>query len=197
MRSASPVVFLALLFTNGEAFSVVKPSVSSGLYQRPTFAKATQLFAGQDSFPAAVLEKESTTTQISTDAVKENPTAGTDVAPTETAEELSETQKLMQQVKDAGTAGVISYALWELGFWAISVPVVLFGYFSVTGHLPDLSNKEDTAKLPFYQLGESEHGYYINEPSNKLGRGFIIQATMDRLEEHQRIARSVDDVANF
>ena len=147
MRSASPVVFLALLFTNGEAFSVVKPSVSSGLYQQPTFAKATQLFAGQDSFPTAVLEKESITTQVGTDAVKETPTAGTDVAPTETVEELSETQKLMQQVKDAGTAGVISYALWELGFWAISVPVVLFGYFSVTGHLPDLSNKEDTAKL--------------------------------------------------
>lgn len=29
-------------------------------------------------------------------------------------EELSDTQKLMKQVKDAGLAGVISYALWEV-----------------------------------------------------------------------------------
>lgn len=48
-------------------------------------------------------------------------------------EELSETQKLMKQVKDAGVAGVISYALWELGFWTISVPVCIFGYREVTG----------------------------------------------------------------
>lgn len=62
-------------------------------------------------------------------------------------EELSETKKLLKQVKEAGTAGVISYALWELGFWALSVPVCVFGYYEVTGHLPDLTNKEDTAKL--------------------------------------------------
>lgn len=62
-------------------------------------------------------------------------------------EELSETQKLLKQVKESGTAGVISYALWELGFWALSVPVCVFGYYEVTGHLPDLSNKEDMAKL--------------------------------------------------
>ena len=34
---------------------------------------------------------------------------------------MTETQKLMKQVKEAGTAGVISYALWELAFWAVSV----------------------------------------------------------------------------
>ena len=39
----------------------------------------------------------------------------------EPEEEMTETQKLMKQVKEAGTAGVISYALWELGFWALSV----------------------------------------------------------------------------
>jgi len=62
-------------------------------------------------------------------------------------EELSETKKLLKQVKEAGTAGIISYALWELGFWALSVPVCVFGYYEVTGHLPDLNNKEDMAKL--------------------------------------------------
>jgi hypothetical protein len=48
-------------------------------------------------------------------------------------EELSETQQLMKQVKEAGLAGVISYALWELGFWTVSVPVCIFGYREVTG----------------------------------------------------------------
>jgi hypothetical protein len=62
-------------------------------------------------------------------------------------EEMSETQKLMKQVKDAGVAGVISYALWELGFWMLSVPVVIFGYDAAVGHFPDLSNKDDLAKL--------------------------------------------------
>jgi hypothetical protein len=56
-------------------------------------------------------------------------------------------ENLMQKVKDAGTAGVISYAVWELGFWAVSVPVVLFGYREVTGHWPDLSDKDDVTKV--------------------------------------------------
>lgn len=53
----------------------------------------------------------------------------------------------MKQVKDAGTAGIISYAFWELAFWLISIPVCLIGYQQVTGHWPDLSNSEDVAKL--------------------------------------------------
>jgi len=65
----------------------------------------------------------------------------------EDEKELSETEKLLKQVKEAGTAGVISYALWELGFWALSVPVCIFGYYQVTGHFPDLSQNEDRAKL--------------------------------------------------
>jgi len=65
----------------------------------------------------------------------------------EQEEDLTETQKLMKQVKEAGTAGVISYALWELGFWALSVPVCAVGYYQVTGHWPDLSNADDQKKL--------------------------------------------------
>lgn len=71
----------------------------------------------------------------------------TDVNGVNTDEKESETKKLLQKVKDAGIAGVISYAAWEVGFWAISVPVVLFGYYEFTGHWPDLANGEDIAKL--------------------------------------------------
>eukprot|EP00563_Minutocellus_polymorphus_P019499 CAMPEP_0197725932 /NCGR_PEP_ID=MMETSP1434-20131217/12163_1 /TAXON_ID=265543 /ORGANISM="Minutocellus polymorphus, Strain CCMP3303" /LENGTH=229 /DNA_ID=CAMNT_0043311677 /DNA_START=17 /DNA_END=706 /DNA_ORIENTATION=- len=62
-------------------------------------------------------------------------------------EELSESQKLLKKVKEAGTAGIISYALWELGFWAISVPVCSFAFYEATGHWPNFSDKEDMAKL--------------------------------------------------
>jgi hypothetical protein len=61
--------------------------------------------------------------------------------------ELSEVQKLLQQVKDAGVAGVISYAGWELAFWTVSVPVCVFGYREVTGHWPDFANLEDQERL--------------------------------------------------
>jgi len=59
----------------------------------------------------------------------------------------SEAKKLLQQVKDAGVAGAISYAAWELAFWSFSVPVALFAYFELMGHLPDMANADDQAKL--------------------------------------------------
>ena len=62
-------------------------------------------------------------------------------------EAASEAQKLLKKVKDAGVAGAVSYAGWELAFWAASVPVCLAGYYGVTGHFPDLSDNEDRAKL--------------------------------------------------
>ena len=54
---------------------------------------------------------------------------------------------LMQKVKDAGVAGAISYAAWELGFWGLSVPVALSAFYGVAGHLPDLSKSDDMQKL--------------------------------------------------
>jgi hypothetical protein len=54
---------------------------------------------------------------------------------------------LLKQVKDAGISGAISYALWELAFWTISVPVCAFAFRQVFGQWPDLSNKEDLGKL--------------------------------------------------
>ncbi|GMI14342.1 hypothetical protein TrVE_jg11235 [Triparma verrucosa] len=60
---------------------------------------------------------------------------------------MSESKKLLQKVKDAGIAGGISYAAWELAFWGVSVPVCVFGYRELTGHWPDFNNKDDVAKL--------------------------------------------------
>ena len=62
-------------------------------------------------------------------------------------EEMTESQKLMKQVKESGTAGIVSYALWELAFWMISVPVCVVGFREVTGHWPDFSAQEDMQKI--------------------------------------------------
>ena len=62
-------------------------------------------------------------------------------------EKGEEKENMMQQVKDAGVAGIISYIFWEWAFWGVSVPVCIFGYREVTGHWPDYSNQEDLAKL--------------------------------------------------
>jgi hypothetical protein len=65
------------------------------------------------------------------------------------AEEKEEDNKLdlMKPIRESGTAGAISLLLWEGAFWAISIPVVILGYLQVTGHWPDLSDKEDLGKL--------------------------------------------------
>ena len=85
---------------------------------------------------AVLIKDDEVTTKDSTVASVEEP-----------EEELSESQKLLKQVKEAGTAGIISYALWELAFWFISIPVCIFGYYELVGHMPDFSNAEDMSKL--------------------------------------------------
>lgn len=62
-------------------------------------------------------------------------------------EEQEDSKSMMQKVKDAGSAGIISYIFWEWVFWGVSVPVSLFGFQAATGHWPDFSNQEDMAKL--------------------------------------------------
>ena len=70
------------------------------------------------------------------------------VAPEEAeAKSGGSASELLLRVKDAGVAGAVSYALWELGFWLASVPVCLSAYYGLTGHWPDLSNEDDVAKL--------------------------------------------------
>lgn len=64
----------------------------------------------------AVDQKEATS-----EATQTNGAAAAEAVVEEEEEELSETKKLLQKVKQAGTAGAISYAAWELAFWGVSV----------------------------------------------------------------------------
>jgi len=82
---------------------------------RPTSVTSRRINAQQNNWVLnAVEQKEATSSEVAqtNGAVAE--------AEVEEEEELSETKKLLQKVKQAGTAGAISYALWELGFWGVS-----------------------------------------------------------------------------
>jgi hypothetical protein len=45
--------------------------------------------------------------------------------------EVTEEKNMLQQIKDLGAAGALSYALWELGFWTMSVPIGVFGFYQI------------------------------------------------------------------
>ena len=65
----------------------------------------------------------------------------------DTTEEAEDSTSMMQKVKDAGAAGIISYIFWEWAFWGVSVPVACFGFQAATGHWPNFQDSEDMAKL--------------------------------------------------
>jgi hypothetical protein len=67
------------------------------------------------------VEQQEKTSEVETSTQANGVSAATDVVVKAEEEELTETQKLLKKVKQAGTAGAISYALWELGFWGVSL----------------------------------------------------------------------------
>ena len=62
-------------------------------------------------------------------------------------EVVEEGEDLMEQIKCAGRAGIISYIIWEWAFWIGAGGIAAFTYFQVTGHWPDFSNDDDKAQV--------------------------------------------------
>jgi len=58
-----------------------------------------------------------------------------------------EGENLMEQIKCAGRAGIISYILWEWAFWIGAGGIAAITYYQATGGWPDLSNPDDQAKV--------------------------------------------------
>lgn len=56
-------------------------------------------------------------------------------------------KELLGKIKDAGVAGVISFALVQTAFWGASVPVCVVAYSLFTGHVPDWRDQEDMAQF--------------------------------------------------
>jgi hypothetical protein len=113
-------------FAPNPSFGGRRPS----LVQTKNAASLTPLFAiDKEESAFATIDKSEVIT------AEGNGEANVEVK-NEEEKELTETEKLMKQVKESGTAGVVSYALWELAFWAFSVPVCIVGYHQVTGYVP-------------------------------------------------------------
>lgn len=53
---------------------------------------------------------------------------------------------LKEKIKSAGLAGVLAYAGTELGFWVLSVPLAVVGYYQTTGEWLDLTTLEGKEK---------------------------------------------------
>lgn len=100
----------------------------SAAFTSPTFSarrvnRVSQSTRATKNDNVAVLERE----EVVSEAVAETKAIETTVVTQgmpeleldEDKKEMSEAEKLMTQVKDAGIAGVMSYALWEMGFWTI------------------------------------------------------------------------------
>lgn len=139
MKSVSVTVVVSLfLLSDVASFSMVKPSTSRLALQRPALRVGPVFAEAKNDSIKAVMEREATATSTKYIILEE---------PMEEVEDLSEGQKLIKKIKEAGAAGVVSYTMWELAFWGLSVPIVILGYAKVTGHFPDLSDKEDLAKL--------------------------------------------------
>jgi hypothetical protein len=138
------IALFLVLASSAEAFAparaAFRPRVVAATLQQPAVVHsfALRVTKSEDDVDTTPLMKESDNYQALMDPSLDE---------CETEEPLSETKMLMKKVKDAGVAGIISYALWEFGFWAFSVPVVFVGYREVTGHWPDIANKDDVTKL--------------------------------------------------
>ncbi len=60
---------------------------------------------------------------------------------------VEEGENMMEQIKCAGRAGIISYIFWEWAFWGVSIPVAIYGFYVATGHWPDFKDQDDLGKL--------------------------------------------------
>lgn len=80
-----------------------------------------------EQLAATSTKEESTESKLSDRATLSPPTSMETTSSSSTQpkeEEQSETKSLLEKVKQAGTAGAISYALWELGAQQI-IPIIL------------------------------------------------------------------------
>ena len=159
MKTTFPLLAAAYLLTvvfvasgvTAFAPSVVRPTVVATKVTTTSTTTAVNLFG----FGEKVKEKKTTEVPTEELATTNGETATKGVTVDDEDEECvvpeekeqNEAQKLFSKIKDAGVAGSISLFLWEGAFWAISIPVAIFGYTSLAGHFPDLTDSDDLAKV--------------------------------------------------
>ena len=141
-----PVLLLARIATAFRA-PKVKPILSHQLLLEQ---KRTMLSAIGNTYLES-LEQQTMQTAATTTENSQESKQGDDAD----EENLPEAKKLMKKIRQAGTAGIISFGMVQLGFWSLSLVVALGGYIKLTGHLPDWTDKDEMSKLgaEFFVIG--------------------------------------------
>jgi hypothetical protein len=120
IKMKTTIALLVLLSIPCEILSFSAQSSTTAAIQRRTTTRSKFIFKAADDNKSDVglLEPQQavatdSSTETNGDKADEECILGEE-------EELTETQKLLKKVKQAGTAGAISYAAWELAFWGVS-----------------------------------------------------------------------------
>jgi len=103
--------------------------------------------AGFASPAIAMVEKEKAASGVSLLDRMRGVVVKTESKEPPASDDPNDSKSMMQKVKDAGVAGIISYVFWEWAFWGASVPIACFGFQAATGHWPDFTDSDDLAKL--------------------------------------------------
>ena len=136
MTLSSIVSFASFVVLSSTA-CVVTPTLAGDFFFEPSYDKALTMIAAPTLVWAAFLFADK----------NENDVFDSDRTKT-VANENEETKKSgFAQVKEFGTAGVASYVLVELLFWAVALPAAIAWYRVAEGTWLDLDDPADKAKL--------------------------------------------------
>ena len=134
MTLSSIVSFASFVVLSSTA-CVATPTLAGDFFFEPSYDKALTMIAAPTLIWAAFL------------FAKKNDVFDSDRTKT-VATENEETKKSgFAQVKEFGTAGVASYVLVELLFWAVALPAAIAWYRVAEGTWLDLDDPADKAKL--------------------------------------------------
>ena len=136
MTLSSIVSFASFVVLSSTA-CVATPTLAGDFFFEPSYDKALTMIAAPTLVWAAFLFADK----------NENDVFDSDRTKT-VANENEETKKSgLAQVKEFGTAGVASYVLVELLFWAVALPAAIAWYRVAEGTWLDLDDPADKAKL--------------------------------------------------
>jgi hypothetical protein len=142
MAVSSIVTFASFIVLSSTA-CVVTPLIAGDFFFEPSYDKALTMIAAPTLIWAAFLFVTDVNVRSESSTSEDE-----DVFDSDRTVATEETKKSgFAQVKEFGTAGVASYVLVELAFWAIALPAAIAWYRVAEGTWLDFDDPADKAKL--------------------------------------------------
>ena len=144
MAVSSIVTFASFIVLSSTA-CVVTPLIAGDFFFEPSYDKALAMIAAPTLLWAAFLFVTDVNVRSDTKTSSKTSSSSNDGT---VANESEQTKKSgFAQVKEFGTAGIASYVVVELAFWAIALPAAIAWYRVAEGTWLDFENPADKAKL--------------------------------------------------